>query len=439
MKLLESKQILYLILISLFFTQMFSSFLFNVNLLFAFYFLLKKKIAHKTFKTINKVIYPLPLFTFGLIGYNSFNNKNLLFYDNQLLFTLFNCNRESRFEYFQKFTLEKLECRSSIGFGIFEKYIRTSLDPFHSSILIAIFFILFLYFLLMKINEDEKFIFILFFVSPSFLMLFTSLNSDIFFFSHLLYIVVKRKTNFSIYDYLVITIFSQLKIFYIGLLFGIVLYKYLEKNRKELIVSLFFIGLNSFLFIFDFFTNTRSSYKNEIFGVPFVYAPMNTFGFVADLKTFFDVQLSLIENSKFVFLLVIVFVFIVLFFFKKNKFMSLTLNNEKIPLFIFSLPVCVMINLFGNAGYKFVFNFLPIFLLFNILNFNQIFYIYSNFYFIPIYAFLNLPNNHSMFSPSISYTSVWAYSRVNFYLTNILFIVIFINILRNYRKSRILT
>ena len=434
MKLSENNKIIFVVIILLFVTQMFSSFLFNANLLFAFYLLLKRKVADKKFDKINKLIYPLPLFTYGIIVYKAFTNKDLLFYDNQLLFTLFNCNKNAGFEYFQKFTIEQINCRKSIGFGMLEKYISTNLDPFNSSIFIAILFVLFLYVFIINVNEDKKFIFIFFFVSPSFLMLFTSLNSDIFFFSHVLYIVTKRKTDFSIYDYLVITLLSQLKIFYIGILFGIALYKYLEKSKKELYITLFFISINTFLFIFDALTNTRSSYQNEIFGVPFVYAPMNTFGLIADTKTYFDVQLSFIENSKFIILIMIILIIVTLFFFNKKSRLSLPLKDELTPLFIFSLPVCVIVNLFGNAGYKFVFNFFPIFLLLKILSFKQKFYIFSIFYFIPIYALLNLPNNHTVFSPSILYTSVWSYSRVNFYLINLLFIIVFFNILRDYRK-----
>ena len=100
------------------------------------------------------------------------------------------------FEYFQKFTIEQINCRKSIGFGMLEKYISTNLDPFNSSIFIAILFVLFLYVFIINVTEDKKFIFIFFFVSPSFLMLFTSLNSDIFFFSHILYIVTKTKERF---------------------------------------------------------------------------------------------------------------------------------------------------------------------------------------------------------------------------------------------------
>ena len=78
-----------------------------------------------------------------------------------------------------------------------------------------------------------------------------------------------QKTDISKLDYLIITILSQLKIFYLGLLFGIALFKFIKKERKELITSLFFIILNSFIFIYDSITNIRSSYRHEIFGVPY--------------------------------------------------------------------------------------------------------------------------------------------------------------------------
>ena len=138
---------------------------------------------------------------------------------------------------------------------------------------------------------------------------------------------------------------------------------------------------------------------------------MNTFGLIADTKTYFDVQLSFIENSKFIILIMIILIIVTLFFFNKKSRLSLPLKDELTPLFIFSLPVCVIVNLFGNAGYKFVFNFFPIFLLLKILSFKQKFYIFSIFYFIPIYALLNLPNNHTVFSPSILYILLFGHTQ----------------------------
>ena len=188
MKIFTSKQIIYFSIISLFITQLISSFLFNLNIFFVFHFLLNIDRNDLNFENINRLLVPLPVLSYGLVTFNAYNNKNLLFYDNQLLFTLFNCNKSYDFQYFQRFSLEQLSCRSSVGFGMVERIIVADFSPWNASIFIAICFVSFLYFLIFQVESDEKFLFILFFVSPPFLFLFTSLNSDIFFFSHLLYL-----------------------------------------------------------------------------------------------------------------------------------------------------------------------------------------------------------------------------------------------------------
>jgi hypothetical protein len=358
-----------------------------------------------------------------------------LFYDNQLFFTLLNCNKANNFQYFQRFSLEQLNCRSSIGFGVLERLISVDLSPWFVSIFIAICFVSFIYFLLIQVQDNEKFIFILFFITPPFLFLFTSLNSDIFFFSHLLYLVIMQKTDISKLDYLIITILSQLKIFYLGLLFGIALFKFIKKERKELITSLFFIILNSFIFIYDSITNIRSSYRYEIFGVPYVYAPMNTFGFVADIQTFFDVQLSPIENSKFILYVIVIFMIVFFVFIRNNIPISKEFVDYKLALFLYILPICLIINFFGNAGYKFVFNFLLVYLIFELLSLNQKLFIFSVFLVVPIFSILNLVNDHTLFTPTIFYSLVWMYSRIVFYILNLSFIVVLINIFRQYLNS----
>tara|TARA_B100000242_G_scaffold129468_1_gene91457 strand:+ start:121 stop:1446 length:1326 start_codon:yes stop_codon:yes gene_type:complete len=434
-KIFTSKQIIYFSIISLFITQLISSFLFNLNIFFVFHFLLNIDRNDLNFKNINRLLVPLPVLSYGLVTFNAYNNKNLLFYDNQLLFTLFNCNKSYDFQYFQRFSLEQLSCRSSVGFGMVERIIVADFSPWNASIFIAICFVSFLYFLIFQVESDEKFLFILFFVSPPFLFLFTSLNSDIFFFSHLLYLVIKRKTHITKIDYLIITILSQLKIFYLGILFGITLFNFIKKDKKELILSFLFIVLNSLLFIYDFLTNTRSSYQNEIFGVPYVYAPMNTFGVVADIRTFYDVQLSIIENSKFILFVSIIFIIIFFVFIKNNPPSFNAITNDKLALFLYILPTCLIINFFGNAGYKFVFNFLLVYLILELLNFNQKLFIFSIFLVIPIFSILNLVNDHTLYTPSLFNSFVWMYSRIVFYVLNLSFLIVLFNIFRLYLNS----
>ncbi len=435
MKIFTFKRIIYFSIISLFITQLISSFLFNLNLFFVFYCLLNVENQDLKIKDINKLLYPLPLFSYGLISFNAYNNKNLLFYDNQLLFTLFNCNKSYDFEYFQRFSLEQLSCRGSVGFGLVERFIFIDLSPWNISVFIAVSFVSFIYFIILQFENNERFLFILFFVSPPFLFLFTSMNSDIFFFSHLLYLVMKHKTQISKIDYFIITVLSQLKIFYIGILFGICISKFIKKDSKELIMSIFFIILNSFLFVYNFLTNTRSPNQNEIFGVPYVYAPMNTFGLVADIRTFYDVQLSTVENSRFILFVAIIFIIVFFMFINKNLPSFNEITNDKLALFLYILPACLIINFFGNAGYKFVFSFLLVYLIFELLSFSQKLFIFSVFLVTPIFSILNLVNDHTLFTPSLLNSFVWMYSRIFFYILNFTFLIVLYNIFRQYLNS----
>ena len=193
--------------------------------------------------------------------------------------------------------------------------------------------------------------------------------------------------------------------------------------------------LNSFIFIYDSITNIRSSYRHEIFGVPYVYAPMNTFGFVADIQTFFDVQLSPIENSKFILYVIVIFMIVFFVFIRNNIPISKEFVDYKLALFLYILPICLIINFFGNAGYKFVFNFLLVYLIFELLSLNQKLFIFSVFLVVPIFSILNLVNDHTLFTPTIFYSLVWMYSRIVFYILNLSFIVVLINIFRQYLNS----
>ena len=162
MKIEKSEPFFYIVILSLFVTQIFSNLIFVINIFTAFYLLLKRKMNLASFTNINKLIFPLPIYTYVLIILNSFRGKNLLFYDNQLLFTLFNCNRNIDFLYFQRYSFEQIECKSSIGFGLFEKYISTIINPWYASLTIALLFVIYLYLMISKIQDNKKFIFILF-------------------------------------------------------------------------------------------------------------------------------------------------------------------------------------------------------------------------------------------------------------------------------------
>ena len=127
---------------------------------------------------------------------------------------------------------------------------------------------------------------------------------------------------------------------------------------------------------------------------------------------------------------------IVFFMYIKNNIPSFKeFDNDKLALFLYIMPVCFIINLFGNAGYKFVFNFLLVYLIFDLLSLNQKLFIFSIFLVIPIFSILNLVNDHTLFTPTLLNSFVWMYSRIVFYILNLSFIIVLINIFRQYLNS----
>ena len=68
-------------------------------------------------------------------------------------------------------------------------------------------------------------------ISPSFLFLFESLNPDIFIFIYFSYRLIIKRDNlsFNIVDLLILTFFTQIKIYTLAVLFGIIDYQYLKK------------------------------------------------------------------------------------------------------------------------------------------------------------------------------------------------------------------
>ena len=56
----------------------------------------------------------------------------------------------------------------------------------------------------------------------------------------------------------------------------------------------------------NYIKNEITEFVNTFLGVPFVYAPIYSFGVLADYKAYFDVQLSPIENFNFLRILIFI-------------------------------------------------------------------------------------------------------------------------------------
>ena len=374
-----------------------------------------------------------------VIIYNIYNlylvylNKYLLFWDNQYLFHKFNCNLKIS-TYSLRLDFSKYDCPNSLGFGILQDLTSLSLDPWISSIIIYFLCVIFLIFIYKFTSGENKKLLSYFFVSPAFLFLINSLNSDIFFLIFCFYLIIKKKLNLNIFDFFIISFLIQLKIYPIALLLGYLIYSILNLNPKRIIFNSIFFIFNVTILFYYLFSNSNTTFYKTFLGVPLVYAPLSSFGLMADIFTFFDVPLTkelgnfnLIKIFLFLFLIVVAFITP-----KKIKNFQLKLSSFTQNQLTVFLPLIFLINLFGNHGYKFVFNFLIIYICFESLNnFEKIFMIVLIFIF-PI-NFILANNSYPllpMFSANFYSTSIWFTSRFIFYIFNYFLLVYYFLVIK---------
>lgn len=376
---------------------------------------------------------------FIVIIYNIFNlyivnqNRYLLFWDNQYLFHKFNCNLQTS-TYLLKLDFSIYECPNSLGFGILQDIISVPLDPWISSIVLYFFCILSLIYIYIFSSSENKFLFSYFLVSPAFIFLINSLNSDIYVLIFCFYLLIKKKLFLNIFEFFILSFFIQLKIYPIALLLGYLIYSILNSKSKVIALNFIFFIFNLSTLLFYLTNNSNSTFYKTFFSIPIVYAPLSSFGFIGDVFTFFDVPLTKdFGNFNLIKIFIILFLFVLILIKPKkiknfrNKLNSLSQNQ----LIIFS-PLIFLINLFGNHGYKFVFNFLIIYICFQYLNnFEKILMII--FMFLMPINFILANNSYPllpMFSANYFSTSIWFASRFIFYIFNFYLVISYFFILK---------
>ena len=410
-KILNVENILVLLL---FFSIFFGSFYFTLNLLVLFLIVTNKKdlnISRFNFKLINF----LPLYLLFFIVQKAYRDQNLLFWDNQYLIHLFNCNENSKFRYFLKFNDQFYSCKETLGFGIIEDFLAFRFDPWYFSIILILILFSFLMNLVQKFEPNQKVIFIIFLCTPSFVLLLSSLNLDLVFFIYLTYIISTKKQNFNYFDFIFITIFSQLKIYGFGILIGLICLHLLKRNINKYPMVIIFSIFNFGLFVYGSLVREQSSFPNEILGIPYVYAPLYSFGFIADLMTYIDVQISPLQNKYYLIICVVFFVAFLMYFKNRINFEDSKLEKTSINLLIIIFPLFALVNLFGNSGYKYAFNLLIVFLLFPGLNKAGKVLLSLSFFLIPLYSILNLNNSHELYEATYLNSLTWMFSRTCFY------------------------
>lgn len=405
-----------------------------------FFLYLYKNLEEFNVKTQNekKLLLFTPLIFYIVKFYQSIQKEDLLFWDNQYLLIYFNCNNglTSHRIYLNDIPYT---CISDLGFGIISKYISTSLNSWHASIILFGLVAIVLIFVVSKVHDNDLYFVIFFILSPAFRFLLFSLNSDIFILLTFVYLIYRAGLKFNLMHLLVLSVLIQFKIYPLGVLFGYIFYNLIKKDFTHMIRNLFFAIMNLLIIYFDSILdiqNEISQFVNTFLGIPYVYAPIYSFGVLADYKTYFEVQLSPIANFNFLIILIFISFLTVFILFKKNEFENykyLLEYQEKI--FIIFTPMVLFINFFGNYGYKLPFNFILISVLF--LNSKTSLKIIFGVFIIfnPLFHLLNFEYAHNLFEPTYINALSFIFSRVSFYTLNLFFFTQFYSIV----KKNILT
>lgn len=405
-----------------------------------FFMYLYKNLEEFKVKTQNekKLLLFTPLIFYIVKFYQSIQREDLLFWDNQYLLIYFNCNYglTSHRIYLNDIPYT---CISDLGFGIISKYISTSLNSWHASIILFGLVTIVLIFFVSKVHDNDLYLVIFFILSPAFRFLLFSLNSDIFILLTFVYLIYRAGLKFNLMHLLVLSVLIQFKIYPLGVLFGYIFYNLIKKDFTHMIRNLFFAIMNLLIIYFDSILdiqNEISQFVNTFLGIPYVYAPIYSFGVLADYKTYFEVQLSPIANFNFLKILIFISFLTVFILLKKNEFKNykyLLEYHEKI--FIIFTPMVLFINFFGNYGYKLPFNFILISVLF--LNSKTSLKIIFGIFIIfnPLFYLLNFEYAHNLFEPTYINALSFIFSRVSFYALNLFFFTQFYSIV----KKNILT
>ncbi len=372
--------------------------------------------------------------------YESIKREDLLFWDNQYLFIHFNCNKglTSHRLYLDNIAYD---CKSDLGFGIITKYISLNINSWYASVILFSIVSLFLIFALRTAHDNNLYILIFFILSPAFRFLLFSLNSDIFILITFLYLINKNQLKFKLVHLLILTVLTQFKIFPIAVFLGYIFFNLIKKDFTYMMRNVFFTLVNILILFIDSFLDIKNEiteFVNTFLGVPFVYAPIYSFGVLADYKAYFDVQLSPVENFSFLRILIFISFMTVIVLYRNNEFENFKyMSKQQEQLFAIFTPMVLFINLFGNYGYKLTFNFLLIFVLFQNakVSLKIIFGIFIIFN--PLFYMLNFEYAHNLFEPTIINGLSFIFSRVSFYIVNLIFVTQYFNIIKKYIFEKI--
>lgn len=305
------------------------------------------------------------------------------YWDFQLEFMMYKCNKFKN-EIFQVQYEERfIFCPDIIGYGPLRKIINISGDLWNV-ILIAAFIMIFLvliqYIDVLKDHKENYYIVTLIFLSPSLNLLINQMNTDIFFFVTL-YWVLKYYDKKPITFGFILFIFSLYKLHVLGIFVGLIVFFVLNKDLKNFKIASIYTLLIPVIYYFDTITT-------EPLKIPGAPDTKIGYGLLQDAKNISYHSRTFIDlNYKVVYLILSFFVVVMfLIIFKKSGkslntsfihssslyglsfwfFLTMVYENHsyRLPLFF-----VLFITLFLNSSYIFRFTTLyfifsnPIFIL----------------------------------------------------------------------------
>lgn len=302
--------------------------------------------------------------------YNLFreNINSSMFWDMQNFLHYIKCNvKNESYSYFFDNTLKS--CPETIGYGPLIEFIN--LGDFNIDNLTTSISILFITICLILLLKTKEYIYLVLTVlSPGFHFLLISMNSDIFVLIYCLILCFRLKNINSIVNLTVLSVFTLVKTYTIFIFLSLLIINLVKKDSRNTAKVLIFFIIN-LLFIVNHYLVLNSLLPDPI-------SFTRSFGVLHDLTIMSDY----IGYGEGIFA---IFIFTTFFIFNRKRFTNFystsfnfhtTWTAERV---LILLPMCVAINLYQSWGYKFIFNSLLMYFIFNNSSLNyKIFIVFLN-------------------------------------------------------------
>ena len=357
---------LYLLALNIFIYVNYKTFL--LAFMVFIFVLLKKGLVLNFYESILFKLIPINYY-FNAI-YSTFKNDpySSFFWDMQNFLHYLRCNTGPYINEY-KFINEKIKCPDSIGYGPLVEYVQLTFDGlWEVTVLIGILFLTILIIFLI-FSKKNLFLTVSILISPGFHFLIFSLNTDIIVFLYICFLIKLNRTEFKNINFIILTIITLVKTYTVVLFFGYLIKFILDKKSKYAALTLSYFLFNTSILVNHYY------FQNSLLPSPLSFT--RSFGLLHDFRLVFD-NIGFDEVGYLAIGLSITFILF------KSK---LDLNKLEIKLnetiiidkVIVFFPLCFLINVYANWGYKFVFNSLFIYIIYQSSNkLLKILFIFTN-------------------------------------------------------------